>query len=137
MQLLDTNIIVHYLTKNDEKKAEASYRLLQKIQQGKESVVTTELIVAEVTYVLGSPHGLFRYPHDQIRALLLPLLMLTGVTCAHKTLLMKALAYYERYPRLDFEDAYSIVVMQQKKIEEIFSYDKDFEGISGIKRQEP
>ena len=55
MKFLDTNVILRYLTKDDEAKAEACYRLFQRMRHGEEEVLTCEAIVSEVVYVLSSP----------------------------------------------------------------------------------
>ena len=52
MRFLDTNVILRYLTKDDEAKAEASYRLFQRVKRGDEEVLTCEAVVSEVVYVL-------------------------------------------------------------------------------------
>ncbi len=54
MKFLDTNIILRYLTKDDAAKAEACYRLFQRVNDGVEEVLTCETNIAEVAYVLSS-----------------------------------------------------------------------------------
>ena len=73
MKFLDSNVILRYLTRNDEVKARACYELFQRLQRGEEELTTSEAIVAEVIYVLSSPRLPYRLSHEQIRARLLPL----------------------------------------------------------------
>ena len=54
MRFLDTNVILRYLTRDDEEKAQACFRLFQRVNQGEEELFTCESIVAEVVYVLSS-----------------------------------------------------------------------------------
>ena len=49
----------------------------------------------------------------------------------------QALVLYYQYTRLDFEDALSLAVMRHDTIGAILSYDTDFDGLSGIIREEP
>ncbi|MCY3638727.1 MAG: PIN domain-containing protein, partial [Chloroflexi bacterium] len=55
MEFLDTNVILRYLTKDDEAKAEACYELFEQARQGDKALFTCEAIIAEVVYVLSSP----------------------------------------------------------------------------------
>ena len=42
MRFLDTNVILRYLTRDDEAKAEARYQLFQRVRQGEEELFTCE-----------------------------------------------------------------------------------------------
>ena len=137
MKFLDTNVIIRYLTRDDPRKAEACYQLLQRISRGDETLVTSETIIAEVTYVLSSNRAPYRLNHQEIRARLLPILMLRGLRMPQKQVCINALDIYASTPTLDFEDALSIAHMQQQNITQIISYDKDFDPIPNIQRQEP
>ena len=54
MKFLDTNVIIRFLTRDDEEKAEACYQLLQRASRGVETLLTCEAIITEVVYVLSS-----------------------------------------------------------------------------------
>jgi predicted nucleic acid-binding protein len=51
-RFLDTNVLVHYLTRDDEQKAEAAFALLRRVEQGDEKVVTSPLVIFEVVFTL-------------------------------------------------------------------------------------
>ena len=68
MRFLDTNVILRYLTSDDEAKAEACYRLFQRVKDAEEEVVTCEAIVTEVVYVLSSPRAPYRLSHEEVRS---------------------------------------------------------------------
>lgn len=137
MKFLDTNVIIRYLTRDDEQKAEACYQLLQRASTGDETLLTSETVIAEVTYVLSSNRAPYRLSHNEIRTRLLPILMLRGLRLPQKQICIKALDIYASFPTLDFEDALSVAHMQQQSITQIISYDKDFDQIPNIQRQEP
>ena len=134
MKWLDTNIILRYLTGDDPAKAQACLALFQRVQQGDEELATTETIIAEVTYVLTSQYGL---DHGEIAARLRPLLALSGLKLAHKRVVQQALERYAEFPRLDFEDALSVEHMDRLGVQEILSYDRDFDRVPDITRHEP
>ena len=137
MRFLDTNVILRYLTRDDESKAEACYRLFQRVKQGEEELFTCEAIVAEVTYVLSSPRAPYQLSHGEVRDRLLPVLTLRGLKLPQKRACLRALDLYASSPFLDFEDALAVAHMEQRGVAEIVSYDKDFDRLTGIQRTEP
>ncbi len=66
MKFLDTNAILRYLTRDDEGKAEAYHKFLQRVQMGEQGLFTCESIIAEVIYALSSPRQ-YRLSHQEIR----------------------------------------------------------------------
>ena len=55
----------------------------------------------------------------------------------NKRVYLVALDIFAARPSLDFEDALSVAYMQNEGIAELYSYDRDFDRISGITRIEP
>ena len=137
MRFLDTNVILRYLTRDDEAKAEACYRLFQSVKNGEEELFTCEAIVTEVVYVLSSPRAGYRLSHDDIRARLVPILSLRGLRLLHKRVYVRALDIYASSPSLDFEDALAVAHMERQGITEIVSYDRDFDRVVQVQRTEP
>jgi predicted nucleic acid-binding protein len=142
MKFLDTNVFIRYLTGDDPIKARACFDLFQRVKRGRETVTTTEAIIAEMVYVLSSP-TLYHLSHADIRARLVPILSLRGFRLPHKCTFLQALDRCAAHPFLDFEDALTDVHMQRLGITELVSYDTDFDRLpdfragSGLKRTEP
>ena len=137
MRFLDTNIIIRYLTRDDEAKAEACYRLLQRVKQGAEEVFTCEAVIAEVAYVLTSSRTPYGLSHSEVKDRLLPILTLRGLKLPQKRIYFRALDLYANSAALDLEDALAVAHMEQQGVSEIYSYDTDFDGVAGIRRREP
>ena len=137
MKFLDTNVILRYLTRDDEKKAEACYRLFQAAKRGEETLVTCEAVVAEVVHVLSSTRSPYRLSHAEVRDRLVPILSLRGLRISQKRLYLRALDLFAASPFLDFEDALSVAHMRQMNIPEIVSYDRDFDRVPAVQRIEP
>ena len=137
MRFLDTNVILRYLTRDDEVKAEACYRLFQRVSQGEEDLFTCEAIVTEVVYVLSSRRSPYRLSHQEIRDRLVPVLTLRGLRIPHKRVYLEALDIYASSPFLDFEDALAASHMKRQGVTEIVSYDTDFDSMPGLQRIEP
>lgn len=137
MRFLDTNIVLRYLTRDDEGKAAACLELFHRVRQGKEEVFTCEAIITEVVYVLSSPRAPYRLGHEDIRARLLPILTLRGLRLPQKQVYIRALDVYAAHPFLDFEDALAAAHMERRGIQEILSYDQDFDRVPFLRRVEP
>jgi predicted nucleic acid-binding protein len=136
MRFLDTNIVIRYLTKDDPVKAAACFTLIQAIKHGRESVETTESVIAEAVYILSSPKH-YHLSHDEVVTDLAPVVQLRGLKVPRKRVILRSLALYKQYTHLDFEDCISIATMENRGISEIVSYDRGFDKVPGIARQEP
>jgi uncharacterized protein len=136
MRFVDTNIFVRFLTRDDPVKAAACFALFQRVQAGEEEVTTCEAVVTEVVYVLSS-RTLYNLSAEEIRSLLVPLLTLPGFKLPQKQLFLRALDLYALHPSLDIEDLLIVAHMEHAGIEELLSYDRDFDRVPTISRQEP
>ena len=137
MRYLDTNIIIRYLTRDDETKAAACYQLFQRVSNGLEELATTVATIAEATYVLSSQRGPYRLQPDEIAARLHPIVALRGLVMSDKRVCIRALDLYAQYPFLDFADALGVAQMEARGITEILSYDRDFDRLPEVARVEP
>jgi uncharacterized protein len=136
VRFLDTNVILRYLTRDDEAKAAACLRLLKRAGDGIEELTSSEAVFTETVYVLESARH-YRLPRGEIRARLVPVLTLRGLRMANRTALLRALDVYVEYPDLDVEDALAVAHMERHGVTEIVSYDTGFDRVPGIERQEP
>ena len=137
MRFLDANVILRFLTRDDEEKAQACYELFQRVSKGEEELLTSEAIIAEVVFVLVSRRGPYRLSHEEIRDRLVPILTLRGLRLPQKRVYLAALDLFASASFLDFEDALAIAHMKRQDIAEIISYDRDFDRVAEVKRVEP
>jgi predicted nucleic acid-binding protein len=135
IRFLDTNIFLRYLTKDDPEKAERCFELFQRVKAGSEAVTTSESVIAEVVFVLSSAK-LYAVPRDRVRSLLAPMLMLRGLRLPNRRLYLQALDLYAEHD-LDFEDALSVAHLKKRNLTAILSYDRGFDRIAGVRREEP
>ena len=135
MIFLDTNILIRYLTQDDPEKTHACLALLQRIQAGEEAT-TSEVVIAEVAFVLSSPRQ-YKLAHADVSARLRPVLLLRGLKVPNKRRVLRALDLYATYPQLDFEDCLTVAQIEQQGITTLMSYDRGFDRVPGINRQEP
>ena len=136
MRFIDTNIFIRFFTGDDSVKAQACRQLLLRIEAGEERATTSESVIAEVVFVLRSKRH-YDIGASRVRDLFAPLLSLPGLHVQDKKRFLRALDLMASQPFLDFEDALSAVHMQRLGIDEIYSYDRDFDRVSDIVRVEP
>jgi len=132
MRFLDTNIIIRYITQDDALLAKKARSILKQIKEGAVLATTCESIISECVYVLASKH-LYHLPRPQITALLKVIIAFKGLKLPSKRVYKKALELYAA-SQLDFPDALAIAHMMRQNITEIYSFDQDFDQMTGIKR---
>ena len=134
-RFVDTNIFLRHLLNDDPNASPRAFAVIQAIEQGKQSAWTSELVVAELVWVLGSKQG-YNLPRERIRSLLLPLIGLSGLSIPHKRLYPRIFELYVTLP-IDYIDAYHAALLGQRGETELYSYDSDFDRVQGLTRREP
>ena len=130
---LDTNVLLRHLLQDDPRQSPRATALIGRIETGEVRVRLTETVVFETVFTLQRTYK--RRP-DAIREALLPILELPGVSLPQKARLRRAFATYADQ-HLPFADAYHAVLMSDLGLSEVYSFDEDFDRISGITRLEP
>jgi predicted nucleic acid-binding protein len=131
--LIDSNVILRYLTKDPPKMAEAALRTLDDAQNGKISLLLTSLTVAEVVWVLESFYGQTK---TKIAEIIGQFLFCDGLEVEDPDLIIEALSLYHE-KNLDFADAFLAAIALRRGPQGIYSFDHDFNRVPGITRLEP
>jgi len=135
LPFLDTNILLRHLLNDHPLQSPASKALIQRIEQARQTVWTTDLTIAGVVSVL-SGKRFYNFPRDAIRDALLPLIGLPGVKLANKRIYPQVFALYTSLP-IDYIDASHAALMESRREHELCSYDSDFDRVGGLVRREP
>jgi len=135
MHFVDTNIFLRFLTRDDPIKAEQCRALLYTASEGESKLYTTDLVFAELIWVLQSPKT-YNLSPPEIRDLVIPLAMIKGLTFPAKKFFLEIMELFVSY-NVDFIDAYNTVMMQSQDIDLIYSYDSDFDLLENVTRTEP
>lgn len=131
---VDTNLFIRYLTNDDIEKANRVEELLDKAALGKVRLITCEVVMAEVVWVLESYYNLNKV---QIAEHLEAILATPGLNVLNGKVVEKAVEYYLN-ENIDFIDAYIVSLMNRLNISSIYSFDKKhLKRIKSIKRLEP
>ena len=90
-------------------------------------------MVAEIVWVLESVYGLSK---KEIQDKVEKILNTPNLFCLHKDIILGALILYAEKD-IDFIDAYNALILKEKGIKELYSYDRHYEQIEWLTRLEP
>ena len=130
---IDSNVIVYYITGAGGEMAERSLTLMKQLEDGEVELATSELVVAEVVWLLQRRTKMSR---AQISDAVLPLIKLPNFRVPNKSLWTNVFEVFCS-TTVDFTDAYNAAAMFKSSISQIYSYDRDFDRITGISRITP
>jgi predicted nucleic acid-binding protein len=130
---LDSTILLHHLLDDVPELSARCSALLQRIEDGKVQVRTSDTVIIETVVTLERGYEI---PKHAIAEALQPLIALPGIKLPEKR---RYPAVFDRYVRLDlpFVTAYHTVLMQELKLTEILSCDRAFKRMPGLMRREP
>lgn len=131
--LLDTNLIIRYLTGEPKAQAEATKSLLERANAGNLTLRLSSLVVAEVVFVLTGKT--YQFPRGDVKEALLPLLQWPQLDVQDREVLLNALDLFT-HSKIDFVDACLAAEARLQQVA-IASFDKDYDSISGITRIDP
>ena len=131
---VDTNLFVRYLTDDDPEKAERVETLLNDAACGKIKLITSDLVLAELIWVLESSYAL---KPEAITPMIRAILTTPGLEVINGATVRRALEIYLDQ-NVDFVDGHLAALMEKLKVSEIYSFDKKhLTRIANIKRIEP
>ncbi len=130
---VDTNIFLRYLTKDDPSKYEKCKDLFKKAIEGKITLATSGMVIAELIWTLLS---YYKVPKADVIEMVSIIVGTENLFIPEGDIIADALVLYSR-KNVDYIDAYNAVYMKHYDYDEIYSYDRDFDSVEGIKRKEP
>ena len=129
MKFVDTNVFLYVITAHPEFGSTAK-RILGMIDV-REEAVTSSLVIAEVCAWLE-----YRKRKSEIRTFLSAVASYPSLQKAETTYAdeLRAHELERSYPRLEFFDRVYLAQMERLKLTEIYSNDRAFDRVRGIKR---
>ena len=118
--VIDTNLLVRYLTEDDPDKAQLVEALLIKAGKGEIKIVIPSVIIAELIWVLES---YYKMEVGEISQLVGSILNTPGIDTQDKNILREALKIYEN-KGTDFVDAWIVEFARERNIKTIYTFDK-------------
>lgn len=126
---VDTNVLVRHLTGDPPAQARRATAFLA----GRHTLILTDLVLAELVYVLTSFYELSR---QRVADLARSLLALPAIVTADDLLLLRSIELFERH-RLGFADAYIAAAAEISGVSTVVSFDRRLDRVGSIKRSEP
>ena len=133
MRFVDTNVFLRFLVNDDPEKAAACETLFKKAVAGEEILFTTDLVIAEIVWVLESYYELAR---SEVREKVEKILNTQNLNGPNKDLILNSLAAYEE-KNIDYVDAYNAFILKMKGMSELYSYDVHYGRLKWLNRIEP
>lgn len=131
---VDTNLFVRYLTDDDAEKADRVEALLGEASEGRVRLVTADLVLVELVWVLESSYDL---KPVEIAPMIRSILATPGMEVINGALLAKALDHYEGN-NIDIVDGYIAALMEKLNITDVYSFDrKHLSRLKSLKQIEP
>lgn len=126
---VDTNVLIRHLTGDPTDMARRASRFLAVT----EPLFLTDLIVAEVVYVLESVYAVAR---DEVGQLMRDIVTSDRIRLADLPMLLRAIEIYQ-FDRLSFADAYLVACAERSGDGKVVSFDKDISRVGTVERIEP
>jgi len=132
--LADTNIFIRFFTGDDQDKAQSVLRTMKRVKAKEIELFVTEAVLVEIIHILSSKR-LYNLERDEIKRLLISILVLENIKVDHKKLYFQALDIYITRS-IDFTDCILAVKSLHSEIDGVYSYDEDFDKLEGVVRVE-
>lgn len=128
---LDTNVLLRFFLRDDEKQYKDVYKLISFIEKGEFKPYTSTIVFLEVNYVLKNIYELsFKEVYDVLEAIK----KIKKISIIEKTDLSLALKFYKKY-KIKFGDCF--IASQLSKDMILLTFDRDFWRIKGILVKKP
>ncbi|MEI6287053.1 MAG: PIN domain-containing protein [Bacillota bacterium] len=132
-KLIDTNLVIRFLSNDPPVQAEKVERFINDACSNGEQLFLHDVCIAETVWVL---EKVYKTTRPNIVALLRDFFALPCITCVEPKLIDAALNAYANN-NVDWIDAWLAAYSELHDNGEIFSFDRDFDKLTGIKRYEP
>ncbi len=116
---VDTNVFLRFFVRDVEAQYVKAHALFERAEAGKIKLETSELVIAEIVWVLESFYGFTR---KKITEVLTTLLASRNLKIANHTRVNHAVGLYSS-GNMDFIDAYNIAHMKSKELTKVATFD--------------
>ena len=118
--VVDTNVIIRFLTKTPVDHHERALSLMEKVSAGEVDLTLSAAVVGEVAAIL---HHVFKTPQSQVASTLLTLVNARGVIVEDEDVVRRALEHSRDLKDVDFIDAYVAAKAQAEDLP-VASFDR-------------
>jgi predicted nucleic-acid-binding protein len=126
---VDTNVFLRFFVRDVESLYEKARALFEKAETGKIRLETSELVIAEIVWVLESFYGFSR---TEVADVITTLLSSRNLRVANQAQISDAVHLYSS-GNMDFIDAYNIAYIKSKEYTSVATFDtKHFKKVEGV-----
>ena len=118
--VIDTNLLVRYITDDDPVKAKSVDNLLTKAMNGDVQVLIPSIVIAELVWVLES---FYEMKATDIAGIVQAILNTPGIEVTDRPVIAAALLLYKSQ-NIDLIDAWIIEFARDRSIKTIYTFDK-------------
>lgn len=130
---IDTNIFLRHLLQDHSEQSARATRYLSRVENGEIDAHLSHTVVLEIVFTL---QRTYRQPRAAIRDAVLPLLEMPGMILPGKRRYRRVFdLYVER--NISFADAYHVEVMAGLGLQDIVTFDREFDRCPEVNRVEP
>jgi predicted nucleic-acid-binding protein len=130
--LLDTNILIRFLTSDKTQRFRGVYILFESLERGDLRVELKLIVLFQAVFVLKS---FYSVPIKDIATGMLEILEYKGIIVKEKRIVRRTLTLWHDN-KLDIVDCYLIACLEGDRQNILYSYDRDFNKFE-INRKEP
>lgn len=120
MMALDTNVLIRFLVKDDERQAQCVYKLFKKSEERQEAIFVPLLVVLETTWVLQSAYEI---ADEEILSALSTLLLMPVLLFEAPSVLQGFIAS-AREVKLDLSDLLIAHAAKLSNCQSVYTFDK-------------
>lgn len=128
----DTNIFIRLYLQDNPKLSPLAKEIISNCEDGRYILVICPVTILEIAWLLLS---FYKISKEKVLLLFEEILQIHNIEIIDRLSIEKTISIYKA-KNIDITDAYWIAIMEQEKISEIFSFDRDFDKIKGVKRIE-
>jgi len=126
---VDTNVFLRFFVRDVEPFYLSAKELFEKAEKGSVKLETSDLVVAEIVWVLESYYAFSR---AEIQRVIDTILETRNIKVANQSRVTEAVRHYSS-GKIDFIDAYNIAYMKAKNFKKVATFDvKHFKNIEGL-----
>ena len=126
---VDTNVFLRFFVADVQELYKKAKGLFQKAEQGEVRLVTSEMVIAEIVWVLESYYGFLK---EEVKTVVESLLHAKGLKVINFNLIDKAIGKYVD-DNIEFIDAYNGSLMEKRRYRRVATFDKrHFKKLKGV-----
>ena len=126
---VDTNVFLRFFVKDVESLYVKAEELFEKTEKGELKLETTDIVIAEIVWVLESYYG---FSKSEIKEVVETILETKNLKVANHSRVKEAVDLYST-GKMDFIDAYNIAYIKAKDFKKVATFDvKHFKNIEGV-----